>query len=198
MSLHVYRSGTWGAICDSSNSIHAYKGGVPNLVKSTDWIYANSQWQNVCPEPSYPFGFDYVNRAVDMIYDGFTPVGMRHTVYHENSTDNYPFGVGYDFIMTCNVDVIVAENEEVYIRAYSPADGYSSPVWTFGPQGQGTYASVKSFSYSAVNYNMKIIGEAGLNSEFQIVTEVLPINEPDPNYLNWSGIPFPFDYDSND
>ena len=48
-TLHVYREPAgWTAICDGSATLHAYKNGIPNLVKPTDLIYANSQWQTVC------------------------------------------------------------------------------------------------------------------------------------------------------
>jgi len=197
MSVHVYQSG-WKSICAAEATLHVQKSGVPNLVKSTDLIWNGSAWQTVCPVPSYPFGFDYVNRQLQTMYDGMIPSGMRHIIYHENSSDDYPFGVDYDFVMTCNIDAHVEPGGEVWIRAYSPADGYVTPVWNFGPLAPGTYAGIRTFSYSAANYHMKLVGEATFDSDFQITTEVLVVDEPNINYLDWSGIPFPFDYDSND
>ena len=38
----------WRNICGPA-SLHIYDGGIPHKVKSGDWVWANSQWNMLCP-----------------------------------------------------------------------------------------------------------------------------------------------------
>lgn len=201
MSVHVHNGSAWLPLCDSLNTLHVYKDAVVHQAKTTDHIWNGLDWQTICPNPTYPFGFDYPNRILNTILGGdFSFLGMSHTITHKDSGGIYPFGTDYDFIMTCNIDAYIPANPnfDIYLRAYTPADGYLNPVWTFAPSGGGTFTGLKTFPYNAANFAMKIIGEVPDGADFQISTEVLPANEPTINQLDWGGVPFPIEYDSND
>ena len=51
--LEVYSSiGGWKDVCNVgglSVPLHIYDGGFPHRVKSGDWVWANSQWNMLCP-----------------------------------------------------------------------------------------------------------------------------------------------------
>jgi len=192
MSLHVYQSG-WKSFCDDAVTLDVYKSGVAQPVKKTDYIYANSQWQTVCPLPNYPFGFDYVNRQISITPDFPNPTQYHHVINFENSTNDYPWGGANDFTLRCYLDVEMAN--EVEVRAQNPL---GTIIWQFGPVfSPGVYNQIYDFPMNAVNSYMQIQAFFRDSDQFTIQTEVLA-GSGGSEYLDFSGIPFPTNYDSND
>jgi len=194
-TLQVFKGGVWYNLCDSGRTMEFYKGATPYHLKSGDFVRKSGIWEDLCPppDPNYPFGFDYVNRVVTVT----PPIDFHHRIdFKYTGSPSYPWGGANDFILRSTVDVVIADlggQESVEIRGHNPL---GSIVWMFGPNGlPGTYSLTYDFPMSAVNNFMRIHAFFTQGSSFTITTAVLSGGSP---YLDWSGIPFPIDYDSND
>ena len=192
MSLHVYRSGAWGAICDISNTIHAYKGGIPNLVKTIDWIWNGSGWQQVCPvlPTIYSLGFDLDNETI-------TPIGGGS----ERREVAFKFEPGYDWAafealygklrveFTMTIDIPVGGS--CYINMYDDFLNYYTPRIDLLSSGEHEEIREIEFGFNPKS-TMRYLIQASPNVVFHVDTFITNGNHAQ---IDLGGFPYTDVYD---
>ena len=189
-TLHIRKGLIWDGLCDGA-IINIRHGGIWRQIKAGDHIYVTNAWQELCPAPVavYDIGFDMVNR--DVIVTPNNPVEFEHIIDFK-FFQSYPWGGVNDFTLQCLVSASIGAGENVTIYARNPL---GQTQWSFAPSNPGVYInSVKTFNMNATNHKMKISGYFTGSANFQIVTSIISGGSP---LINFSGTPFPVNYDSN-
>jgi hypothetical protein len=187
-TVHIRKGTQWKSICADEIDYQIFKGSFYQ-VKKGDWISVNGVWQQIlCPVVNHPWGFDMVNREIQII-NSFPTIKFRHKVVFENSDDTYDYA-NDPFVIRTTINAQVGfPDGDVYIKAKNPE---GTTIWTFGPVSSGYYNSVKDFAVNGTNTYMEIEADFYDGDAFQLTTEPMGGNNVD-----WSGVPFPVDYDSN-
>jgi hypothetical protein len=89
-TVHIRKETQWKSICADEIDYQIFKGSFYQ-VKKGDWISVNGVWQQIlCPVVNAPWGFDMVNREIQII-NSFPTIKFRHKVVFENSDDTYDY-----------------------------------------------------------------------------------------------------------